>query len=114
MSDAYKAALDLAVAALAASMLDASRRASATEATIAALRVFVGDENATVFPVKAVERVQSDVLVLFGDRFNARLRGKLERRLGSEAAEVVDRYVTEAVAEGIRLPIRPPDREGSQ
>jgi hypothetical protein len=102
MPSAYKTAVERASAAMAGAILDPSRGAAACDALMAALRVFVGDDAATAFPPAAVERVQRDVLVHFGDGHSARVRREVEQRFGTEVAEVVERLIVENIAEAIR------------
>jgi hypothetical protein len=98
----YKAAVERAAAALAHSILDPSGDEASGDALVAALRVFVGNEAATAFPPEAVERVQRDVLVAFGDRFSGRLRRDIDRQVGADAAEAADHLVTDGIAELLR------------
>jgi hypothetical protein len=119
IASTYETAVERAAVALAHSIFDPSRGEAGAEALIAALRAYVGDKNATAFPVEAFERVQRDILICFGDRFGERLRRKIERRFGTEVAEVVDRLIMEAIAEGLggfpRPTASPPhDRAGTK
>jgi hypothetical protein len=102
MPSAYETAVERAAAAMASAIFDPSRSEAGAAAVVAALRAYVDDKNATAFPVEAFERVQRDILICFGDRFGERLRRKIERRFGTEVAEVVDHLIMEAVAEAIR------------
>jgi hypothetical protein len=102
----YKAAVQRAAAELALSISDPSRDERAgSEAFTAALYAFVGDPDATAFPVEALERVRRDVLIAFGDKFSERICRRVEQQLGTEAAEVADRMIVEDIAELIRKPI---------
>lgn len=102
MPSAYKTAVERAAAALAVSVVDPSGGEAASDALIAALRVFVGDDAAAAFPSAAIERVQRDVLVCFGDTFGEQLRGDVERNFGTDAAEVLDREIVKGIAAMIR------------
>jgi hypothetical protein len=121
MSDEYRTAVERAAAALAGSILDSSRGVSG-DALVAALRAFVGDEGATAFPPAAVERVQRDIIVYFGDTFSARVRRDIDvdqtvapnrpgrcsptvessNGLDKGSAEVVDWLIMEGIAEALR------------
>ena len=101
MPSAYKTAVERAAAALAVSVVDPSGGEAASDALIAALRVFVGDDAAATFPPRRSSAC-SVTSCCFGDTFGEQLRGDVERNFGTDAAEVLDREIVKGIAAMIR------------
>jgi hypothetical protein len=98
----YEEAVRRASAAFAAGMLDKSKMPAAVEATLDAMRVFIGDMDAREIPVDVADQVRRDVMLHFGDNLSAKLRPAIEKDLGTRTAEIVDDHVVRIIADAIQ------------